>query len=570
MVGAHEVISTIMLNWIAVWVGAYLFQLNGPLQNSDPTQQSVPVSSDVAASAKLPGLLGRPGAAGPAHRDLHRARGGRRLLGAAQPLDHRLRGARGRLQPRGRALRRHQRLAQLHPGHGRVRRLRRARGLDGHPRLAVPHRHQRHPQSSHVGSASSASPSPCSGATRPAARWWRRCCSARCSSGTSQRNLDPTIFEPELAANLTLHHPGPRRAHRQRRRDRADACCAAGAGSSARRRPPAAAAPAEEAERRVSTAVATAAPARRAGRATQAGPASRWASSPGSSRCRRCWCARPVAVDPHRPAGDDRGRLGDRRRRAARSGWGAIVAGVVGGDRRGGGHAVGRRQPRGRRRLVGAVAATLRYATPLIFGALGGHRLRAQRRRERRPRGHDAHGRLLRDLRRRPPRLVVPRPARRHGGRRRAGPRSRLLLDPAARRPDRQRHRAQLPRRSESRATSSSTTTAIRARPTTSRACPTSASPASRTSSFFGDAIGNANLLTWIALIGVVALTVFLFRTPQRTAPARRSASTRGRPRRWASRSRARATSPSSRRACSPPWAAPTCRSASSARSTRA
>ena len=75
---------------------------------------------------QAPGLLGRPGAAGPAHRDLHRARGGRRLLGAAQPLDHRLRGARRRLQPRGRPLRRHQRLAQLHPGHGRVRRLRRA------------------------------------------------------------------------------------------------------------------------------------------------------------------------------------------------------------------------------------------------------------------------------------------------------------------------------------------------------------------------------------------------------------------------------------------------------------
>ncbi len=32
----------------------------------------------------------------------------------------------------------------------------------------------------------------------------RRCCSARLVSGTSQRNLDPTIFEPELAANLTL------------------------------------------------------------------------------------------------------------------------------------------------------------------------------------------------------------------------------------------------------------------------------------------------------------------------------------------------------------------------------
>jgi ABC-type uncharacterized transport system permease subunit len=58
--GAHEVISTIMLNWIAVWVGAYLFQLNGPLQNSDPAQQSVPVSADVAASAKLPVFWGDP------------------------------------------------------------------------------------------------------------------------------------------------------------------------------------------------------------------------------------------------------------------------------------------------------------------------------------------------------------------------------------------------------------------------------------------------------------------------------------------------------------------------------
>src|SRR4029077_14034779 len=30
-----------------------------------------------------------------------------------------------------------------------------------------------------------------------------------------------------------------------------------------------------------------------------------------------------------------------------------------------------------------------------------------------------------------------------------------------------------------------------------------------------GDAIGTANTLTWLALIGVVALTVFLFRTPR-------------------------------------------------------
>ena len=41
-------------------------------------------------------------------------------------------------------------------------------------------------------------------------------------TGTSQRNLDPTIFEPELAGNLTLIIQGLVVLHRQRRRDRAD------------------------------------------------------------------------------------------------------------------------------------------------------------------------------------------------------------------------------------------------------------------------------------------------------------------------------------------------------------
>jgi general nucleoside transport system permease protein len=58
--GAHEVISSIMLNWTAVYVGAYLFGLGGPLQNNDPEQQSVPVSSDVLQSARLPVFWGDP------------------------------------------------------------------------------------------------------------------------------------------------------------------------------------------------------------------------------------------------------------------------------------------------------------------------------------------------------------------------------------------------------------------------------------------------------------------------------------------------------------------------------
>jgi simple sugar transport system permease protein len=59
-VGAHEVVSTIMLNWIAVWVGAYLFALHGPLQNSVASQQSVPVSNDIVGGAKLPVFWGDP------------------------------------------------------------------------------------------------------------------------------------------------------------------------------------------------------------------------------------------------------------------------------------------------------------------------------------------------------------------------------------------------------------------------------------------------------------------------------------------------------------------------------
>jgi ABC-type uncharacterized transport system permease subunit len=57
-VGAHEVISTIMLNWIAVWIGVFLFGLGGPLQND--TQEFVPISNDVLDSAKLPVFWGDP------------------------------------------------------------------------------------------------------------------------------------------------------------------------------------------------------------------------------------------------------------------------------------------------------------------------------------------------------------------------------------------------------------------------------------------------------------------------------------------------------------------------------
>jgi general nucleoside transport system permease protein len=49
-VGAHEVITTIMLNWIAIYVGKWLFELDGPLQGAAP---SLPRSEVIFDSATL-------------------------------------------------------------------------------------------------------------------------------------------------------------------------------------------------------------------------------------------------------------------------------------------------------------------------------------------------------------------------------------------------------------------------------------------------------------------------------------------------------------------------------------
>ena len=47
-----------MLNWIAIWVGIFLFGLGGPLQND--RQEFVPISNDVVEGAKLPVFWGEP------------------------------------------------------------------------------------------------------------------------------------------------------------------------------------------------------------------------------------------------------------------------------------------------------------------------------------------------------------------------------------------------------------------------------------------------------------------------------------------------------------------------------
>jgi general nucleoside transport system permease protein len=57
-VGANEVVTTIMLNYTALYLGLYLFGLGGPLQND--REASLPVSNDVAEAARLPVFWGDP------------------------------------------------------------------------------------------------------------------------------------------------------------------------------------------------------------------------------------------------------------------------------------------------------------------------------------------------------------------------------------------------------------------------------------------------------------------------------------------------------------------------------
>ncbi|MFL5922445.1 MAG: ABC transporter permease [Gaiellaceae bacterium] len=59
-VGAHEVITTIMLNWIAFWTASWLFGIGGPLQLSGAGNESIPASETIKETAKLPVFWGNP------------------------------------------------------------------------------------------------------------------------------------------------------------------------------------------------------------------------------------------------------------------------------------------------------------------------------------------------------------------------------------------------------------------------------------------------------------------------------------------------------------------------------
>ena len=201
--------------------------------------------------------------------------------------------------------------------------------------------------------------------------------------------------------------------------------------------------------------------------------------------CRRAAAARARATPGRagaRRASRDRCRRSGRSSRGVRRlGWGAIV-------RR-------RRRDRARRARDDASSvgeprpasssgarsspSTLVWATPLTFAAIGGMFSRAQRRREHRPRGDDARGRVLRRARRGQVRTLGDgaRRARRSraAASRSSTPSSRSICAPT--------RSSAAPRstssRSASPATSSSRSTARTARRATCRASPTS-TPAHR------------------------------------------------------------------------------------------
>ena len=199
VVGTHEVISTIMLNWIAIYVAQYLFQEGGPLQGKQALGN--PVSNTIAGNMHLPVFWGSPQlqgldvgifislfAAVVFWAIMHRS-----------TLGYEVRAV-GHNPNRGPG-RRDQRRPQLHRDDGDLRRVRRTRGLRRRARLAVPGIGRRHHRPRR--SASLASRWRCWAATPRSARSSRRCCSERSRRGHRLATSTSTSLNPELAPQLT-------------------------------------------------------------------------------------------------------------------------------------------------------------------------------------------------------------------------------------------------------------------------------------------------------------------------------------------------------------------------------
>ena len=491
-VGAHEVITTIMLNWIAVWVGVFLFGLGGPLQND--TQEFVPVSNDVLDESKLKVFWGDPLLQG-LHVGFFLAIGAlvvywitlnRTTLGyevravgfnpdaaryggisvarnyfVAMAISGTFAGLAGAIDIVGWQFR-------INTNDVLLSTL----GFTG---IAV----ALLGRNTAVGVGLSA------------------LLFAALYTGTSTRNLDPEIFRPDLASNLTLLIQGlvvlfvgadvlilsvfglfKRAAAKSRGGGVIERMIAKLPRGSHRRR--------------------LAADPRRhprlLGRAAAAVDQAPGRAGPDRRRRDR---ARYRSAQPRRPPA----RLGS------------------GGDRRPRDRArlprdaLERRPPRPGRRLVGALCCDAPVRDPAGVRSDGRHLLGAKRRREHRPGGDDALGRLLRHPRGRQAELVAARASlRRPGGRGlRAG--SRLLCDPSARRPDRVRIRDQLPRardhglpvhRHLRRGGHAAGYPGI----------PTVHLDFMKDWYFIGPVLGQLNLMIWLAALTIVATWFVIFKTP--------------------------------------------------------
>ena len=198
-VGAHEVITTIMLNWIAYWGGSYLFGRDGPLQNH--FNKAVPISDDIVDNAKLPTLWGNPHLQA-LHVGIFIALGA--LIAFYLILNRTTLGYEVRavgFNPE----------AARYGGISVARNFILAMAISGlfaglaggidilgwQFRLGCSTCRCRT-------SASSASPSRCSGATRRSASALAALLFGGLLTGTSTRSLDPEVFPPQLAGNLAL------------------------------------------------------------------------------------------------------------------------------------------------------------------------------------------------------------------------------------------------------------------------------------------------------------------------------------------------------------------------------
>ena len=423
-----------MLNWIAIWVGIWLFGDGGPLQNS--ANSSVPISNDVAASAQLPVFWGVQGLQG---LDIGFFVALAALVVFGLLLNRTTLGYEVRavgFNPEAAALRRDQRAEEPHPRDGDLRRVRRPRRRARHARLPLPLRDVRHPRE--LGRL----PRDRRRAARTQHRGRRRLRRAPLRRAPVRDDARPVVerHRPVARRQPHLHHPGARRPVRRRRRadplrlGRPETVPSAGEhrrvpelrrelGLAGPEEPAQPVVP-ESRDQRVHRDGA------RRLRGVHRDPADPDANTDLARRHRHL---RRDVRHRHRQPGQAAAGLRRRRRRAPR-------------DRaRPARHAVERREPQRRlQRLAARADVRLRDAARLRRDRRDV--LRAKRRREHRPRGDDADGRVLGRLGRRQGRQLDRGHARRHGSWWRAGARLRVLRDPPPRRPDRRRHRRELPR----------------------------------------------------------------------------------------------------------------------------